>query len=531
MVAVWIGSAFLLGLLFQRVGMPPLVGFLVAGFGLNALGFEDNEILEQAAHLGVLLLLFTVGLKVRLKNFVRAEVWGGSLIHLAISGVLIGAALHLVGGMPAKVALILAVSLGFSSTVIAAKVLEEKRELRAFHGRVAIGILLIQDLIAVGLLSLSGGHTPSPWAGLLFALPLLRPAISRLLDFSGHGELLVLCGAVLAIGIGGFGFELVGMSPELGALVLGALLADHPRAQELARSLWGLKELFLVGFFLQIGMAGLPDLNALLLAALFSLLLPLKALLFFFVLLRFRLRARTSFLTGLTLASYSEFGLIVGQQAVKNGWLGEAWLVYLAVTVAVSFVVAAPFNRLAHRLYERFESRLRRFETAQKHPDDEPISLGNAQIAILGMGRVGTGAYDFLKQRAARVIGLDSDPAKIERHLSEGRRVLYADAEDSGFWTRLNLENLEAILLAMPDPEAKCIAASQLRRRAYRGLISATNVYPEEAALILGAGATTTFNYFDEAGVGFAEHTWEALNETGADDAGNAGGVTAGESA
>jgi predicted Kef-type K+ transport protein len=531
MVAVWIGSAFLLGLLFQRVGMPPLVGFLVAGFGLNALGFEDNEILEQAAHLGVLLLLFTVGLKVRLKNFVRAEVWGGGLIHLAISGVVIGAALYLLGGLPAKVALIVAVSLGFSSTVIAAKVLEEKRELRAFHGRVAIGILIIQDVIAVGLLSLSGGHAPSPWAGLLFALPLLRPALSRLLDLSGHGELLVLCGAVLAIGIGGFGFELVGMSPELGALVLGALLADHPRAQELARSLWGLKELFLVGFFLQIGMAGVPDLNALMLAALFSLLLPLKALLFFFVLLRFRLRARTSFLTGLALASYSEFGLILGQLAVKNGWLGEAWLVYLAVTVAFSFVVAAPFNRLAHGLYERFGSRLDRFETPQKHPDDEPISLGNAQIAIFGMGRVGTGAYDFLKQRDARVIGLDSDPAKIERHLSEGRRVLYADAEDSGFWTRLKLENLEAILLAMPDPEAKCIAASQLRRRAYSGLISATNVYPEEAALILGAGATTTFNYFDEAGVGFAEHTWEALNEAGAEDTGIAGGKTAGESA
>lgn len=511
MEAIWIGSAFVLGLAVKWLGLPPLVGFLAAGFVLNAAGFERNELLNLIAHTGVLLLLFTVGLKVRLRNFVRPEVWAGGMVHLAITALILGTAMHLLAGMSAKVAVIVAVALGFSSTVIAAKVLEAKRELRAFHGRVSIGILIIQDLVAVGLLSMSGGHTPSPWVVLLFALPLLRPVMTKLLDFSGHDELLVLFGSLLAIGVGGLGFELLGLSPELGAIVIGAMLADHKRAQELSSALWSLKEIFLVGFFLQIGMSGLPGLDAVVVTLILILLLPFKALLFFFVLLRFHLRARTSFLTALTLASYSEFGLIVGQLMVTNGWLGEQWLVYLALAVAASFILAAPFNKLAHGLYEHYEPLLCRFETRRKHPDDEPISLGNANIAILGMGRVGTGAYDFLKQRSARVIGLDSDPGKIHRHREQGRRVLYADAEDPGFWSRLELDNLEGILLAMPDPEAKCIAARQLRRRGYKGLISATNVYPEEETMILDAGATTTFNYFTEAGVGFAEHTWEAL--------------------
>ncbi len=510
MEALWIVSAFALGLSFQKIGLPPLVGFLAAGFGLNALGFESNEVLSHAAHLGVLLLLFTVGLKVRLKNFVRPEVWAGGLIHLAITTALFTPALHYFAGLSLKLAFIVSVALGFSSTVIAAKVLEGKRELRAFHGRISIGILIIQDLVAVALLSMSSDHTPSMWAVGLLALPLLRPVVHRLLEFSGHGELLVLFGALLAFG-GGFGFELLGLSSELGALLLGALLADHVRANELSNAMWGIKEFFLVGFFLEIGLSGLPDLTALGVAAIFCLLLPIKALLFFFILLRFRLRARTSFLAAITLASYSEFGLIVGDLIVKNGWLDEEWLVYLAITVAASFIVSAPLNKAAHVLYERWEKVLVRFEGKEKHPDDGPISLGNAEIAILGMGRVGTGAYELLKSRNVKVIGLDSDPGKIERHRQDGRRVLFADAEDPGFWSRLDLEKVQAVLLAMPDPEAKRIAIRSLRKRGYRGIISATNLYEEEAAPILEAGANTTFNYFDEAGVGFAEHTWEAL--------------------
>jgi predicted Kef-type K+ transport protein len=198
--AIWIGSAFALGLAVKWLGMPPLVGFLAAGFVLNATGFEANELLDHIAHTGVLLLLFTVGLKVRLRNIMRPEVWASAVIHLTITALILGAAMHLFAGMDVKVALIVAVALGFSSTVMAAKVLEAKRELRAFHGRISIGILIIQDLVAVGLLSLAGGHAPSPWAVLLFALPLLRPVMIKLLDFSGHDELLVLFGSLLAIG-------------------------------------------------------------------------------------------------------------------------------------------------------------------------------------------------------------------------------------------------------------------------------------------------------------------------------------------
>ena len=512
MEAIWIALAFGLGLLVRQVGLPSLVGYLLAGFVLNAMGLEGGEILGHLSHLGVLLLLFSIGLKLNLKNFLRIDNWGGGGVHLAFTSLVLAPALHFLAGMDWRVALVLAASLGFSSTVIAAKALESRRELRAFHGRIAIGILVFQDVIAVALMSYASGISPSPWSVmLLVALPLSRPLIIRLLQWSGHDELLVLFGLMLAVA-GGTGFDLLGLSSELGALVLGILIAGDRKAKELADALWSLKEVFLVGFFLQIGMSGIPDLHIVGYALLLTLLLPLKTLLFFIIMLFLRLRARTAFLASLSLASYSEFGLIVTKIAATHGWIHPDWVLLMAVTIALSFALAAPLNRIAHPLYERFENHLLPFESRQKHPDDEPISLGKASIVIMGMGRVGTGAYDFLRERNERIVGLDSDPTKVRQHRLQRRRVVYADAEDPGFWSRLRIGEMRAVLLALPDQEANHIAAKQLRRRGFGGLISAATRHPEEAAVAAAAGADMTFNIFDEAGVGFAEHVWERLH-------------------
>ncbi|MBL8258598.1 MAG: cation:proton antiporter [Candidatus Competibacteraceae bacterium] len=521
MDALWLALAFLLGLSVRPLGLPALVGYLAAGFVLNALGQRSSPLLDEVAHAGVLLLLFSVGLKLRLKSLIRPDVWGGGGLHLAASASVLCPVLWAATSLSFQQALLLAATLGFSSTVLAAKVLEEKAELRAFHGRLAIGILIIQDLAALALMALAGAAAPTPWALLVFGLPLLRPLAVKVLDWSGHDELLVLFGLALALVVGGSGFEQIGLSPELGALLLGALLAGHPRATELSRSLWSLKEILLVGFFLQIGLLGWPSPAIAGGAVLLALLLPLKAGLFFFILVGFRLRARTAFLTALALASYSEFALIVVKFMVGGGQLSADWLVLLALTIALSFMVAAPLNRFAHDLYERLEMALSRFERAERHPDEQPVSLGKTQILILGMGHAGTAAYDFLKKRqnvpegrkVRMVSGIDSDLVKVERHIREGRRVVYADAEDPGFWHRLHLDGIKAVILAMPDPEAKRIATEQLRQHNYQGLIGAISSYPEEETALKAAGADMTFLAYHEVGVGLAEHVWEALEK------------------
>jgi hypothetical protein len=243
----------------------------------------------------------------------------------------------------------------------------------------------------------------------------------------------------------------------------------------------------------------------------------LQGALFFLLLIASGLRARTSFLTAVSLTTYSEFALIVGDVAVHNGLLGEQWLVAGALTVAASFAVAAPLNAFAHVLYGRLSPWLDKLERDKRHPDDEPISLGHAEILVVGMGRVGTGAYEYLRQQHENIVGVDSDPAKIESNIRDGRRVAYADAEDPSFWHLLHLDRLRAIMLALPDLEAKLAAARALRRRGYKGLIAATHLYPEEYSPLLAAGCDVSYNYYTEAGVGFARHTYDTLRNALAD--------------
>ena len=165
--AVWIVFAFSLGIGMRLIGLPPLIGYLAAGFSIAAsadflgLAVDSSSALQHIAHLGVLLLLFTVGLKLKVKSLVRPEVMSGGLLHFFISTLIFSPAFFLFLDISWYTAIMLAIALSFSSTVLAAKVLEGKRELRAFHGRVAIGILVIQDLIALCVMSIASGQTPS----------------------------------------------------------------------------------------------------------------------------------------------------------------------------------------------------------------------------------------------------------------------------------------------------------------------------------------------------------------------------------
>jgi len=507
---IWLSIAFVLGLFMRLVGLPPLVGYLATGFLLSSLGHETNEILNQVAHVGVLLLLFSVGLKLRLRSIITKEVFFGSVLHMAVMIGLVYVANVTVFGLDEQLALIVAIALSFSSTVVAAKVLESKKELSAFHGRLAIGILIMQDLVAIAVLSFGNGVVPSPFAILLLGIFFIRPLIHRLLDVSGHGELVILYGLLLAVVVGGHGFEYLGLSSELGALLFGILLADHKRAVEVSNAIWGLKEILLVGFFLQIGLMGYPTLDILISALWINLLIIIKLVLFFGIMVMFRLRARTAFLASLSLATFSEFGLIVASMAARNEWLSNEWMVLLALSVAISFTIAAPFNRYSHEIYGWLENWLKKFESSKHHPDDEPIHIGNSHIMVIGMGRVGSGAYDLLAQQQKRVIGLDSDPVKVEEHRQQGRRVLYADAEDPGLWSNIHLGRVHTIMLAMPEATAKVLATKELRNIGFTGTITVTVVFDDEVEALEKAGADYIYNFYNGIGASFASHSMES---------------------
>lgn len=498
MEALWIGIAYVSGLAARALRLPSLVGFLAAGLVLSIAGVAPSETLTQIGHLGVLFLLFTVGTQLRVRDVLQREILGVGGLHLLLSIVLfVGVGLAL--GLPLGAALLLAATLGFSSTVLAAKSLEDRGELNAFYGRLAIGILILQDLVAVGLIALAGVGAPPPWALLVLLLPLLRPLLIRLLLLSGRDELMLLYGLILALG-GALLFEQAGLSSELGALVAGVLLASHERAEELSEKLWALKEVFLVGFFLQVGLYGLPDLKGIAIVVLLLALLPLKGVLFFALLIQFRLRARTAFMVAIALTAYSEFTLFVGAIAAQEGLFPASTVPMLALLVAGSYALNAPLSAMSNALWERFEARVAQFERQVPHPGAQPHMLGRAGYLIVGMGRVGAAAYDYLAGRNERPLGLDVDPARIADHLQEGRRVIFGDAQDPELWSGLSLDGVKGILLAIPHTEAKVRAIRLLRERGYAGPLSALTLREEDHETLINAGATSVCVPLAEAG-------------------------------
>jgi len=519
----WIGPALVFGLLAVRIGLPPLVGYLIAGFVLNVLGSTDYDLLKKIGDLGVTLLLFSIGLKLDVRSLLKPVVWAGATLHMIVVVALFGIALFwaslsslaIFSGVDFKIALLIAFALSFSSTVFAVKTLEENGEMESRHGQIAIGTLIMQDIFAVLFIAMSTGKIPSIWALLLLGLFPLRPVLMHFMSRARHGELLILLGFTLAFGVSAL-CETVGVKGDLGALVIGALMATHPSAYEMSKKLMGFKDLLLVGFFLSIGMSGDITVSALLVAIVLALAAILKVILFFVLFTRFRLRARTSVLASFNLANYSEFGLIVGTIAMTNGWLSGDWLVIVALALTFTFIVAAPLNARGRPIYAAIEPRIKHFQTGTPLPEDAPIHPGDARIGIVGMRRIGTGAYDSLQNRYGDVlIGVDADPDLVMRHRDAGRNVIVADATDDEFWERVAEGKVCAILLAMPELEQNLAVLRRIQtfRTGSKHLFAVAR-YPEEIETLKEAGADAAWNEYAEAGNGLATEIIAQLGES-----------------
>jgi Kef-type K+ transport system membrane component KefB len=423
MIAVLITVAFLVGMLARRLGLPPMVGFLAAGFALRGAGFEGSDQLGLIADFGVTLLLFTIGLKLKVRSLARPEVWAGTSLHMGATMVVLAGVGLLLGmlGLPlfreldVKTALVLGFALSFSSTVFAAKAFEERAELATRHATAAIGILIMQDVIAVVFLTVTSGKVPAVWALALLLLPFLLP----------------------------------------------------------------------------------------------------KALGYFGVLCAFRLRARPSFLAGLGLANFSEFGLIVGSVAVTSGWLSGEWLVAIAVLVALSFVVAAPLNAHPSLLFGRFGTRLKKLERRSFLAEDAPIACGTPEAVVFGMGRLGIGVYDWLvKEKGLAVIGVDSCPETVTEQCREGRTVVLGDGTDPGFWERVDAAmEPKLVYVATRDFRATRRIAERLLAFNDKAKITALAQHEDQAEELRAMGVRSVYDLYREAGTAFAEDSWEAMDK------------------
>jgi len=521
-LGLYLAAAVIGGLLAVAVRLPPLVGYLAAGFALGAMGTPEPAGLEQIAELGVVLLLFAIGLKFDARTLLRREIWLTTSAHMVLStalgmgflGLLAVVGPPLVADEPWGALALVGFALSFSSTVFVVKVLDDRSDTTSLYGRVAVGVLVLQDVAAVVFMAVVGGRAPSPWA---LALVLLIPSawvLHRIWDRIGHGELQALFGVTVAVALGWGLFEAVGLHGQLGALIMGVLLAKHPSAPELSRSLMTFKDLMLVAFFLQIGLHGRPGLEELLLAVAVLALIPFQVAIYAVLLWAMRLRRRTAFLTSLVLANFSEFGIIVASIGASAGLLSDRWLVVISLAVAISFAVSALVNRRGVELATRMVRLLPHHSTLQLHPDDRLVDVGEADAMVLGLGRIGSATYIRLRDEyGLSVVGVEHDQTRVTELRREGFDVLRADATDVEFWNRVRRAGkVRVVVLAMPFHGANLIALSRLHAAGFTGRVAAVARYDDDVAELRRHGADAVFHLYGSAGAALADHAADVLH-------------------
>jgi hypothetical protein len=240
--------------------------------------------------------------------------------------------------------------------------------------------------------------------------------------------------------------------------------------------------------------------------------------LFFGLLTGLKLRARTSFFATAGLANYSEFGLIVAALGARMGWLPSEWLVTMAIAVSITFVLASPLNASADAICLRLQALLDRFERPGRIREEEPIDPGSPEVVVVGMGRVGVGVYDRMRERYGDVVlGLDQDIRVVQAQSESGRRAICGSIADPSFMQRLQRGRpLQLILLAIPNgPEAAAIARVA-RLEGYEGPIAATAHFDDQVLELEEAGVDVVFNFYADAGAGFAEHVCKLRDLEGA---------------
>lgn len=531
-IALLVLMAAGLGLIGLALRQPLIVAFIATGIlaGPDVLGLVQSEaFIALLSQISIAVLLFLVGLKLDvglIRNLGAVAVAAG-VGQMALTGVL-GGALALALGYDLLAAVYIAMALAISSTIIIVKLLSDKHEIDALHGRIALGILIVQDIAVVAamvVVAAVGGageaaHASDPLlmlggaVGMLavvwvFVRWLAAPLLSRI---ARAPELVVIFAVGWAAGFAALGDE-IGLGKELGGLAAGISLASTPFRDAIGARLAPLRDFLLLFFFLSLGAGvdlgglGAQILPALVLSAFVLLGKPVIVLL----LTRFLgYRTRTGFLAGVTLGQISEFSLIFLAMGVAAGHVDEGTGALITLVALITIALSVYGIASSHSLLAWAEPLLKRFERrdmTREEEGDSPDQPGRGyDVVILGLGRYGQRIGQGLKARGFRLLGVDFDPEALRHWRALGLDARFGDATDPEFIAHLPLRRVRAVIstvppirgaLAQADPHPAFLQT--LRDAGYTGAVAVTVNHRSEADAARVLGATLVLSPFEDA--------------------------------
>jgi Kef-type K+ transport system membrane component KefB/Trk K+ transport system NAD-binding subunit len=527
-IALILLAAVAVGGLGVALRQPLIVSFIGVGILVGPAGLglvTKHEEVELLASIGIAMLLFVVGLKldvhlIRTVGPVALATGLGQVVFTSLIGFGITRAL----GYPPLAAAYIAVALTFSSTIIIVKLLSDKREIDALHGRIAVGFLIVQDiaviLVMIGLTALGAGMATDAHVGVVSRVArvavlgvaflaavgvlmrwVLPPLVGRL---ARSAELLVLFAIAWAVAMAAAG-QALGFSKEVGAFLAGVALASTPYREAIAGRLVTVRDFLLLFFFIDLGVRldlSLLGATAGPAMALSAFVLVGNPLIVMVIMGWMGYRKRTGFLAGLTVAQISEFSLILAALGLALGHIDlEAMgLVTFVGLVTIGFstyliLYSAPIYERLAPLLGVFERRMPYREIAGDAPQPPP----QADVILFGLGRYGGGIARHLLLRHRRVVGVDFDPQALARWRETGLPVVYGDAGDPELFEHLPLAEARWVVSTVPDAETSRVLLRHLQQARYAGKVAVVCRTPEEEETLRVEGASVILRPFAAA--------------------------------
>jgi len=533
-IAAIVTLAAFLGAIGQKLRQPLIIMFLVTGILIGPAGLgliRSYEQIELFAHIGIALLLFIVGLRLDL-NLIRTT--GAVALATGLGQIVftsaIGFIIALVMDMSVMSAAYVAVALTFSSTIIIVKLLSDKKEIDALHGRIAVGFLIVQDIAAilalVALTTFGAGLSAEASAfltsliigakglGLLVGVGVVMrwviPGLLRRLAYSQ--EMLILFAIAWAVCLGAIS-ELLGFSKEVGAFLAGISLASTEYRDAIGGRLTTLRDFLLLFFFINLGArldwstVGSQVGNSILFSLFVLIGNPLVVLVIMGVM---GYRRRTGFLAGLTVAQISEFSLIVAALGVSLGHIMTETMGLITLVGVVTIFTSTYMILYSGRLYTVLSTPLKAFERRNPYREttgDIVRDIPSIDVILVGLGSYGSALARYLLDRGKSVIGVDFNPGALEAWRSRGVSVTYGDMGDPELHEQLPLHKARWVVSTVRSMELNLSLVRLLKQRNYEGKVALTAANRQEARLYERSGAHVVLRPFADA----AEQAADAL--------------------
>lgn len=471
LIVVLLGTAVAAVVLFRRLGMPPILAYLLCGLAAGPFGFgwvSNTEGIQHLAEFGIVFLLFTLGLEFSIPRLMtlRRIVFGAGPLQVLLTGLAVFAIMQLLG-FSYTISLITGCALSLSSTAIVIRDLISRGAVNTGYGRTSTGILLFQDLAAVIMLVmlpiLTQENSEPMWsvATLTLGKSLLlfagiyvtgRWVLPRMLEETGRArsdEVFVMTALLLAL-LAAWVTHWLGLSMALGAFLAGMMLGESHFRHQIEADLRPFRDLLLGLFFISVGMLVDPNLFAdqwhwIILAA--AVLMLFKGLLVFALLRLLKERSDTAMRSGLILSQAGEFGFVLVALGVSHQLItpDKAGLLVSIVVLTMVFTPALLDNsgRLTRRLLQPW----------QKVPDDIPVSDETRNHVILcGYGRVGQNLMRYLNSFHLKAVAVDRDLVRLQEASAAGEHILFGDASRKEILVNAGIHHARLLVVTFDDP-------------------------------------------------------------------------------